>query len=410
MMLAERINAECLPIKVLLLTTSFPVHRGARSGVFIRRMIDNVPHVIEITVLTPDSISSERTEATAFSIIRFRYAPKNWQRLAHGSGGIMAALSQKKFFFLLLPPLLLSCFISSCWYSRQVDVLHANWSINGVIAGIVGRLLKKPVITTLRGSDVNLMKKSWLMRQVLHACLHLSQQIVTVSPSLQKTIHAQFPRYSSKVVVITNGIDQAFFVAGKNKNLIPEQEQPVRFLYVGNLIAGKGVHLILEAAASLPMDNWYVDVVGDGMEKKKLKAYCQGTILESKIIFHGSVAPEQIPQFMGKADIFILASFAEGRPNVVLEAMAACLPVIATAIPAVEDFVQDGKQGLLFPSGDIEKLAEHMAYLINHPLERRMMGENGKKNLEALNLSWQEAGKQYAAIYTNLIINETAPQ
>ncbi len=393
------------PLRVLLLTTSFPLSKESQSGVFIRKMIENLPIEIQVTVLTPDSPSVDIFESGAYSLVRFRYALKKWQQLAHGSGGIMATLNRNKFFILLLPPFLFSCFIMTCQYARKADVLHANWSINGVLAGIAGWLFDKPVITTLRGSDVNLMEKSRLMRQLVRICLFRSERIVTVSPSLKKILTEEFPRYLDKVNVISNGVEQAFFNAGENtevKNTNGEQAEPVRFLYAGNLTAGKGVHLILEAATSLSTDNWYLDIVGDGPERKKLEAYCRDNFLESSVFFHGSVAPEDMPMCMGRADAFVFASFAEGRPNAVLEAMAARLPVIAAAIPAVLDLIKNGRQGFLFPPGDTEKMREHMAFLLSHPAERRMMGDCARNTIKSMGLSWKESAGQYAALYAEV--------
>ncbi|MCI5138420.1 MAG: hypothetical protein D3922_08390 [Candidatus Electrothrix sp. AR1] len=155
-------------LKVLLLTTSFPLNRGSRSGIFIQKMINHLPKNVLVTVLTPDGTEAGSQSSADYSVIPFRYAPKQWQQLAHGSGGIMAALSRNKLLFLLLPTFLLSNLLTCCCYARKVDVLHANWSINGVIAGIAGLLFGKPVMTTLRGSDVNLIETSALMRRLVH--------------------------------------------------------------------------------------------------------------------------------------------------------------------------------------------------------------------------------------------------
>ncbi len=155
-------NAQSL-LKVLLLTTSFPLTKESRSGIFIQKMVNHLPDNIQVTVLTPDSAEAgSQASADYSSVLPFCYAPKHWQQLAHGSGGIMAALSRNKLLFLLLPPFLLSNLLTCCCLTRKMDVLHANWSINGVIAGMSGLLFGKSVMTTLRGSDVNLIEKSSL--------------------------------------------------------------------------------------------------------------------------------------------------------------------------------------------------------------------------------------------------------
>jgi glycosyltransferase involved in cell wall biosynthesis len=389
-------------LRVVLLTTSFPLTRGARSGIFIKKMLDCLPDTVQATVLTPDSstaleeISADRGR---FTVVRFRYAPRAWQRLAHGSGGIVAALSQKQPACLLIPFFLCSAFFTCCRYALKADVLHANWSINGVIAGVAGLLTRTPVITTLRGSDVNLMEKSWLLRQLVAACLRLSTRVVTVSPSLEAVIKKQFPQYDDRITVIANGIDASFFSAGKRESISADSTPPVRLLSVGNLTSGKRVQLILEATAGLATENWLLDIVGDGPEKENLEKYCQEAGLASRVFFHGSVAPEKVPQFMARADVFVFASVAEGRPNVILEAMATRLAVVAGAIPAVEELIEDHRQGLLFPVDDSKALRRLLEGLINHPAKRQSLGAGAGKYIQSLGLSWQESAEQYAVLY-----------
>jgi glycosyltransferase involved in cell wall biosynthesis len=388
-------------------------------------MINHLPENVQVSVLTPDSTEASNHPSGNYAVIPFRYASKYWQQLAHGSGGIMAALSRNKFLFLLLPPFLCSNLLTCCCFARKVGVLHANWSINGVIAGIAGLFFRKSVMTTLRGSDVNLMEKSAVMRWLVHFCLHFSNIVVTVSPSLQKKLTKQFPQYNEKIRVICNGIDQAFFDAGNSRHAAEADKDdkeislvgqsaspiPVRFLYVGNLTAGKGVDVILKAAALLSPEllpemsaqKWSLDIIGDGPKREVLEGYCREQHLEASVSFHGSAPPEDIPLLMARADVFVFASFAEGRPNVVLEAMAIGLPVIAGAIPAVSDLIEHGQQGLLFPPGDVSTLAEHMLYLLNHPAERRKLGRGAGDYLASLGLSWSGSARVYASLYAEIV-------
>ncbi len=389
-------------MNILLLTTSYPLQKKSRSGIFIQKMIEHLPAEIDVTVLTPDDSSTTDylRSLKGGALVPFRYAPKRWQRLAHGDGGIIAALAENRFNLLLLPFLFCSCFIVTGWLARKTKLIHANWSINGVLAGIVGLLFNKPVITTLRGSDVNLVAKSWLMRQLAGNCLSHSKYVVTVSPALRQELVRQFPAYTSKIKVIGNGVDAAFFVAGEKRKA---ENNLVHFLYAGNLVPGKGVHVILAAVAALSGDNWRLDIVGDGAEREKLETFCQTKNLQEKVTFHGSVAPEQMPKYMSQADVFVFASFAEGRPNVVLEAMAAGLPVLAAAIPALRELIVHERQGLLFPPGDAQQLSTYMARLLDNPEERRNMGSQAQAALTALHLSWPDTANQYAALYKTVL-------
>lgn len=391
-------------LKILVLTTSFPLVKGSKSGIFVKQLLENLPTALQVSVLTPDGTTSCTSESTKISLIRFRYAPKKWQQLAHGSGGIVAALSQKKLSCLLIPVFLFSSLVTSCWYALKADVIHANWSINGVIAGLSGFIVRKPVVTTLRGSDVNLIHSSWLMRQLVYLCLCLSKRVVVVSESLRKTVVGEFPAHRHKIQVIFNGIDDVFYTQNENRF---GPSKVIRFIYVGNLVKGKGVNFILEAVKSLTTQAWSFDIVGDGSEKQNLVDYCTHNSIDAKVTFHGAVAPEKVPLFLQNADVFVFASLAEGRPNVVLEAMAMGLPVIASAIPAVQELITDGDQGVLFPPGNVGKLREAMERMVTHIDEGRVMGEMAREYILSQKLSWPESGRQYATVYNDVYMNRT---
>ena len=389
-------------LKILVLTTSFPLAKGSRSGIFVKQLVENLPTALQVSVLTPDGTFSCTSEAEKFSLIRFRYAPKKWQQLAHGSGGIVAAVSQKKLSCLLIPLFLISSMATSCWYALKADVIHANWSINGVIAGISGFFVRKQVVTTLRGSDVNLIHSSWFMRQLVYLCLCLSKRVIVVSTSLRESVVKEFPDHRHKIQVIFNGIDDMFYVQSPH-SIVPSKT--VRFLYVGNLVKGKGVKFILEAAKSLTTQVWSLDIVGDGAEKQNLVDYCIHNSIDANVTFHGAVAPKKVPRFLQEADVFVFASLAEGRPNVVLEAMAMGLPVIASAIPAVQELIADGEQGILFPPGNIVKLREAMDCMVTHIDEGHVMGTKAREYILAQKLSWPETGRQYAAVFNDVYMN-----
>lgn len=109
---------------------------------------------------------------------------------------------------------------------------------------------------------------------------------------------------------------------------------------------------------------------------------------------------------MAQADVFVFASFAEGRPNVVLEAMAVGLPVIAGAIPAVSDLIESGQQGLLFPPGDVRALAGHMTSLLQDSLARQRLGNKARQSLASSGLSWPESARHYLSVYTDVVEGE----
>ena len=386
-------------VKVLVITTSFPLNFASRSGIFVKKLICNFPPTIQVTVITPDnSEPSVDDEQHKYALIRFRYAPKKFQQLAHGPGGIVVALTEKKWTFILLPFFLSAAFIISFRQALKADLIYANWSINGVIGGIVGAMTRTPVVTTLRGTDVNKMNGSFLFRLLIRICVKLSSRIVTVSHSLKKEMLSLFPELETKIQVIHNGIDDAFFNRKeKHKNT------SIRLISISNLIPGKGVSLILEALEQLTEYSWTLDIIGDGTEQPVLQNICLAKGFQERVFFHGAVPPDNIPEILHRADILVFASLKEGRSNVVLEAMASGLAVVASDIPSVSELIRDGREGLLFNVGQSNDLCQKLKHLLQHPSERIRMGCEARQSILHEGFTWRMAGQRYADVFEPVI-------
>ncbi|ADJ29320.1 glycosyltransferase family 4 protein [Nitrosococcus watsonii] len=390
-------------LRVAVLTTSFPLTTTAVSGTFVKRLIQNLPPSVEATAIAPSGIESEQLPTNANYQIRcFRYAPRSWQQLAHQPGGIPATLKQRRIFYLLLPVFLGSMFLACLRTARNVDLIHANWSINGVIAGIAAWFTGKPIITTLRGQDVNRSRSSRVYRIILGLCLRLSNHVVAVSDSIRFLAVQQFPTQNNKFTVIHNGVDQCFLDIGARRQ--QTDSQTLRLITVASLIPLKGVEQIIQAVNLLKNEiDLNLTIVGNGPEKEKLQNLTKLFELHKKISFTGNIAPSEIPAYLEKADIFILASHSEGRPNVLLEAMAAGLPIIATNIPGTQEIVQNGKTGILFPPKSIERLADALRRLSQNASLRQQLAKNARRFILDQGLFWTHTSSRYAELYRQIL-------
>src|SRR6185312_8955117 len=144
-----------------------------------------------------------------------RYAPRAWRRLAQESGGVVAGLRRTPWYVLLLPGLLLGLFWRCLLRAGDADLIHANWAVCGAMAGIVGRLRRKPVVTTLRGSDVARATRSWLDRMILGLAVRNSRIVICVSEAMAARLRAQFPHRTADIHACLNGADEAFFQIGR---------------------------------------------------------------------------------------------------------------------------------------------------------------------------------------------------
>lgn len=152
-----------------------------------------------------------------------------------------------------------------------------------------------------------------------------------------------------------------------------------RLLFVGRLAGVKGVPVLLEALAGVSgRPDWHLDLIGDGPERKAIEAQARALNLSDRVTFHGYRSQADVAEALGRTDLFVLPSFAEGLPVVLMEALAAAVPVVTTRIAGVSELVADGESGLLVPPGDAEALRWAITKLLDDPERRRRMGEAGR--------------------------------
>lgn len=164
---------------------------------------------------------------------------------------------------------------------------------------------------------------------------------------------------------------------------------PFQILCVGRLAPAKGQHILIQAVARLVAAGHPVQLVlvGGGPDRESLEAQVQRLGLTAQVRFEGVVNQDRIRTLYAQADVFVLASFAEGIPVVLMEAMAMEIPCVTTFITGHPELIRDGIDGLLVAPSDDAALAEAIAGLIADPERRRHLGQAGRlRVLERYNL------------------------
>ncbi len=384
-------------LDILVVTTSYPLSEDSVSGVFVSRLVKELRNNSNITVLTPaDQKNNRIIEVDNIRIVPFRYAPRYLQVLAHAPGGIPVAIKKNPLLNCLIPFFLFGMFVACLRHAHGKNVIHANWAICGVIAGLAGRLRKIPVITTLRGEDVTRADKSKLDEWIIKVCIHLSGKVIGVSQAIVDWLKLNHTYARDKFNLVENGVDENFL-----KLTAPVYtKNSLRMVTIGSLIPRKGIDVILHAMRELPQTT--LTVIGDGQERVNLQNKVIELGLHSSVQFDGEVQSRHIPGYLEKNDVLILASYSEGRPNVILEAMAAGIPVVASKIAGVDELVVDGETGLMFPAGEQSELASCLKYFLNAPDKLKLMGTLGRKSIIERGLIWKETAKRYIDIYHSL--------
>ncbi len=152
-----------------------------------------------------------------------------------------------------------------------------------------------------------------------------------------------------------------------------------RLLFVGRLAAVKGLPVLIEAMQSAKTKGLHLTIVGDGPDRATLEAVVEASGLSSQVTFLGYRSQSDVADLLGESDVLVLPSFAEGVPVVLMEAMAAGLPVIATRIAGIPELVEGGVSGLLVSPGDASALAAAIDKIADDPELAKTMGQAGQK-------------------------------
>lgn len=338
-----------------------------------------------------------------YDVSRFRYAPLSLQRLACQKGGIPQALRENRSLSALVPPFLASMAFHTVVAARQCDLIHAHWSICGALAVLTRTIHRKPVVTTLRGTDVRWGEMPGPYKWLHEICIRKSTFTVAVGREIVAKLRNSYPRIGQGLVFIPNGVGKAFYEVDKSA-LRPALQLDI--LFIGNLVPTKGVETLIRALALIEKSKRVrLTIAGDGPDRDRLMRLSRACGVESRTEFLGTIPPGDVPSLMSRHHVLVLPSLSEGRPNVILEAMAAGLPVVGTDIRGIRELVQDGKTGWIYPLGDSPILASVLEDLCDGTKDGEAAGREGRKWMFEEGLTWERTASRYRDLYYQAVEN-----
>ena len=261
----------------------------------------------------------------------------------------------------------------------QSFLFHANIA-SRLAARRAGR---PPVVGGLRVAERRRSRRWHLTLDRLTAPLGVGS--VCVSRGVERFSIKQGKLDPDRLVVIPNGVDPARFDAATpvDRGSIGVPEDAVLALYVGRLDPQKGLNDLFRAAGHVARNcpAWHLVLAGDGPLRAELVARSELAGLAGRVHWLGR--RDDVPGLLRAADLLVLPSLWEGMPNVVLEAMAAGLPVVATQVEGTEDLVIPGQTGWLVPPNRSGPLADALLAAATDPDRRRAYGQAGRARVEA---------------------------
>ena len=204
---------------------------------------------------------------------------------------------------------------------------------------------------------------------------------------------------------LPKGVDsELFHPEGRNLRASLRLADKRVVMTAARLVPIKNVRLLLEAMALLRhrVGNAHLVIVGDGPEAEPLKAAAAVLEMSDAVTFAGYVAHADTPAFYRAADVFALSSDFDNSPNVVLEAMACGLPVVATDVGGVRDFVTDRSGGLVVPRQDAGALAAALETYLTSPVAARAAGALNRTRATT-EFSWRTSALRLLDVYHQVI-------
>ena len=278
-----------------------------------------------------------------------------------------------------------------------IEILHTHNAIvhhYGVAAAMLARV---PVVVNTQHGFGNLSRPR--QARLFRLTLPWTDAVVLVSEDLRKGCVRDRGIPERKAVVIHNGIPVSKF-AGKRAS--PGSRRPhLRFGTVGRIVPPKNHRLLIEAFAkvSAVLPEAELHLMGDGPLRSQVEERVAELSLGNRVHLHG--LSFGVADFMSTLDVFVLSSSTEGLPVVILEAMAAGLPIVSTRVGGVPEAAPEHEIAWYSPIGDAEALAAGMSEAAKSP-ELALRGNNAHSRA-AERFSIEAMASGYNALYTRLL-------
>ena len=365
---------------IVVLSSLFPNSLQPMAGLFVRERMFRVAAQLPLTVIAPvpwfpfqpllrrlrpgfrpGAPSTETQQGITVFHPRFFSVPGAFKSL----DGLWMALG---------------CLPRMLWLKREhrLDIIDAHFAYpDGYAACLLGRWLGVPVTITMRGTEARHAADP-VLKPLLRTALSRANRVFSVSDSLRQ-VALSCGIEPTKVQVVGNGVDIAKFSpqpqsAARMTLGIPLQSKVI--ITVGGLVERKGFHRVISAMPELRtcFPTLVYLVVGgpspEGDWTEKLKQMVSERKLEGSVRFLGPMAAEELNQPLSAADVFVLSTRNEGWANVLLEAMACGLPVVATDVGGNREVVPTSGLGTIVPFDDHHALVDAITQALDKDWDR----------------------------------------
>lgn len=409
-------------MKICMLAPEFlPVWGGV--GTYIVELVRHLPKDVEVHVVTPmrEGFGNERKVSTSdYDFSEY-----------FGNNVHVHFVCKASDTFFYNAKFQYACFkyVPNLIRKEHIDLIHSHTAQMPDLL-LMFRRLGKPIITTVHttiksqrlGTKVSGKKNYNLERSekatyVMYPALRLAEEVYFrrkrfyISPSnWMKTWLKDNFHINGNVRVIPNSVDINDYKSKKNdaieRGLIPQELQDRRIiLYVGRLLAMKGVDTLIEAIPEIlkriGKDNFLFVFIGPGDRIRYLDKLKEMKI-ESCCSFTGPLSRGEVIQLMRIAELVVAPSFIENAPYTILESMACGVPVVASNVGGISEIIEDGYNGALVELNSPKVIAKSVINLLEDKSLQSLMGQHARETINN-KFSWSVNLKKYCDAYSDAL-------
>jgi glycosyltransferase involved in cell wall biosynthesis len=357
---------------------------------------------VEAEVLTSSYRGLASGSFRDIPVHRFRYAPARYEDLTHDEAAADRVGRALRYRVLAVAYLAAGSLAALRLARRRgYDVIHVHWPVPNAVLGLAARLGRRaPTVSTFYSLELRLGGTSKPVRSLIRWTVTSPQRVVAISTATAAALRELAP---VPVEVIPYSLPAM---------TVPERTRPrggtFQVLFVGRLVARKGVDVLLRArAAQRTVRPVELVICGGGPEREALEALAAQLGIAHDVRFEGRVSDERLHEAYAEADAFVLPAVIDARGDseglgvVLLEAMSAGVPVVASATGGIVDIVADGA-GLTVPPGDPEALAAALDRLADDDEVAAALAEAGRARL-AGPFAWDGIVERWLAVYRSVV-------
>src|SRR4051812_23402325 len=395
-----------------MVTTSFPRFPGDSVGTFMEPIAASVAaRGHEVHVVAPwHPLVTRAREERGVHFHFYRYAPLRALNVFGYAAALRADVSLRGAAYVAAPLALTAGWLAAARVARRyrATVMHGHWVIPGGFTALAASP-RRPQVVSLHGSDVYVAETFAPARRAARMVFERAGAVTACSTDLARRAIA-LGADPATIEVVPYGVD-----AGRFRPQ-PERRAAIRAALgvgddvllgftAGRLVRKKGFEHLIDAWARVETSPPAIlAIAGDGDLRDELRERARAAGVANRVRFLGNLSQDEVGAHLGAADVVVIPSIrddsgnVDGLPNIVLEALSAGAPVVATTAGGIGTVVDHERTGLVVPERRPDAIAEAVQRLAGDPILRSSLGEAARRMVET-RFGWGHTAERFEAAY-----------